>query len=86
MINAIRPIRRFEQDGEKGSRLFPGCLFPEQVSFYDIAAGAARQKLVVEHADEEEAGRSARMLLSLIPLDPQQDLPPAPRQLIRTMI
>jgi len=54
-----------EHHGQKRAGLLFRSLFPEQVGLYDIAAGAAREELVVKHADKKSA--PIRPLLKFMP-------------------
>src|SRR4029077_12094621 len=59
-------------NGEKGASFFVG-LFENEVAFNNIAAGAAGKKLIIEHADQEQAGNARQAQPDV--LHTQKDLP-----------
>ena len=56
------PDQPIKKDSEKSSRFLVRSLFPEQISFDDIAASSTGKELIVEHADQEQStdARSAQ--------------------------
>src|SRR4029453_13775620 len=47
--------KAIKHDGEQCARLFVRSFLKQVIAFYDIAARAARQKLIVKHPDKEQA-------------------------------
>jgi len=62
-----------EDNSEQTARFFVGFL-QQQIALNDVAASATGKKLIVKHADQEQAGDSRQRKANI--LDAEKNLPP----------
>src|SRR4026208_785596 len=68
-----KPNETIKHDGKQCPRFFIRRFLEQVITFYDIAAGASRKKLVVKHANKEQTREARKTQMDL--LDLQQNVP-----------